>query len=87
MTVKISEEVKTYLIFETASHKLKINEEDLEKLKVGKDATSKVATMVQKRMKQTISSVSGEMWEESMQEIFNKIMNIGKEEEGEENTE
>ncbi|MDO8622631.1 MAG: hypothetical protein Q7R52_00120 [archaeon] len=73
MTVKESEETKTFLVYETATHKFKIGEDKLDKMQEGKDYLNKLSTMIQKTMKQTIDSCSGEMWEESAQEFFTFI--------------
>ena len=73
MTVKEETETKTFLIFETPTHKFKIGETTLEKLEEGKDYLNKLSTLIQKTMKQTIDSCSGEMWEESAQELFTHI--------------
>ena len=73
MTVKEETETKVFLIFETTSHKLKIGESKLEKLQEGKDYLNKLSTLIQKTMKQTVNSCSGENWEQSCQDIFTKI--------------
>ena len=73
MTVKQSEETKTFLLFESPTHKFKISENALEKMQDNKDYLNKIATLIQKNMKQTVNSCSGDNWEASVQEIFTTI--------------
>lgn len=73
MTVKHNEEIKTYLIWETPTHKFSIMKEKLEKLKNEEDYQSKLGTLIQKNMKQTVNNIRGEIWEESANEIFSTI--------------
>lgn len=73
MTVKQSEETKTFLIYETVTHRFKISEDALDKMQEKKGFQDKLSTLIQKNMKQTIDSCSGEMWENSAQEIFSAI--------------
>lgn len=70
MEVKKQMETKVYEIYNTTTHTFKIDESKLEELKENK---AKLLTLIQKNMKQVVSSSSGEFWEESYRAIFKEI--------------
>lgn len=71
--IKEYEIIKTYMVWETDTHIFKINDEAYEKLKDQKNWRNKMATKIQKSMKQKVDKASGEMWEQSYKEIYQKI--------------
>lgn len=70
MTVKKSMETKTYLIYKTATHEFKINEEQLEKLE---GAYADLQSKIQKSMKQLVDVSKASWWAESWKAIFKEI--------------
>ena len=73
MTVKQTEEEKMFLIFETPTHKFKIGEEVLNKVKDSKKWPLNLRKMIQKNVRQTVDESSGEFWEDSVNEIFHAM--------------
>ena len=73
MTVKKYEETKTLLVFETPSHRFKIPEGKLDKLKDSKKYPENVKKYIQKSMKQIVDNSNGEFWQESFDEIFTEV--------------
>lgn len=76
MTINVGQETKEYLVYETATHLYRIDTKKLEKLKEQDNFPTKIATDIQKRMKQTVDNSSGEFWDESFNEILNQILEI-----------
>ena len=73
MTVKKYDEVKTTLIFETPTHRFRIGEDALDKLKEHKKYPLNVKKKIQKSLKQIVDDSTGEFWEESVNEIFSAV--------------
>jgi hypothetical protein len=60
-------------IFETKTHVFKINSEKLEAMKENKNFLTKISSMIQKGMKQTVDKSSGNDWERSYSLILHEI--------------
>lgn len=75
MTVKQTEETKTYLIYETPTHRFKISEAQLDKMKDSHKWPLNLQTAIQKRMKQMVDNGNGTFWDESVEEIYSVIAN------------
>ena len=73
MTIKQYDETKCWEIWETATHRFKIGEEALEKIKDSKKYPLNLRKKIQKSLKQIVDESSGEFWEESVNEIFTVI--------------
>lgn len=74
MVVKISQTVKSYIEYDTGSHRFKINEDVLDKLRAEK-AWSLLKTKIQKGMKLVVDDSSGTDWDENWRLIFEEIQN------------
>ena len=70
MEVKKQLETKVNEIYNTTTHQFKVAEEKVEELIINKE---KLLTLIQKNMKQTVNNCSGEIWEESVRNIYKEI--------------
>ncbi len=71
--VDVSEEIKTTEIYETKNHIFKINQDKLNSLKEKDNYIKKIATKIQKSMKQKSDKISGKEWEISYRLILHEI--------------
>ena len=71
--VKKALETKDTLVYETATHIFKIDEEKVEKAKEDLDA---LKTKIQKSMRQTVDISCGSFWDESYKAIFEEISGV-----------
>ena len=70
--IKISKEVKTFVLIENATHKVKLNEETLDNLK-SEGKTKAIQAMIQKKMRQIVEDSTGEWWESSWKEFYKAL--------------
>ena len=77
MVVKQDTETKTFLIWETETHRFKINEDTLEDLKSKKNFLELMRRRVQRDMRQIVDNSTGEYWEQSFKEIYSTITGQG----------
>jgi hypothetical protein len=73
MKVDVSEETKTTEIYETKNHIFKINSEKLDNLREKENFIKKIATRIQKSMKQKGDKITGKEWEISYRLILHEI--------------
>lgn len=62
-------------VYKTPTHIFKINAEQLEKMKTGKEFLLKIGTKIQKNLKQLEEKSNGKEWQESYEAIFEEITN------------
>lgn len=62
-------------VYKTETHMFKINSEQLEKMRDGKEFLLKIGTKIQKNMKQLQEKSNGKEWQESYEAIFEEITN------------
>lgn len=70
--IKKSVETRTVLVFETATHRVKLSEERLDKI-LEEKKYAELSRLIQKGLRQIVDDCKGEWWEASWKEIFTEI--------------
>lgn len=74
MTIIKNNIVKKFIEYETPTHKIKFDKNKLNDI-ITTGKVDKLKSLIQKNIKQIVGNSNGEFWQESVDEIYNEIIN------------